>query len=205
MATTSAVGQYNESTPVLANNEQRALRLDVTGRTIITQEKRATYSASISGLAVVTGATDFFTVTGSATRTIIVKRIRYSGTASQSTQVPLALLIRSTANSGGTSTTLTNVPHDSVNAVATATVRAYTANPTRGTLVGSIRSPYYTFTAANSNSLTVELREIRLGEEEDQGVVLRGVNESLCFNLNSTAISGALMGCSVEWREIVGG
>lgn len=205
MATTSAVGQYNESAPILANNEQRALRLDVTGRTIITQEKRATYSAAIVGLAVVTGATDFFTVTGSATKTIIIKRVRYSGISTQTTQVPLSLLIRSTANSGGTSTTLTKVPHDSTNALATATVRAYTANPTLGTLVGAIRSPYYTFISINSNSLTVELREIRLGEEEDQGVVLRGVNESLCFNLNSTAISGALMSCSVEWREIAGG
>ena len=200
---TSNIGQYNESAPVLSDNEQRALRLDSRARLIITQEKRETFSAAISAHAVQSGATDFLEVIGSATKTIIIKRMRFGGTANGTVVTRVGCVKRSTADSGGTSATLTNVPHDSVNAAATATVKAYTANPTLGTAIGLIRTFLYTMVAVSSN-IIADIRELTFGTEEDQGIILRGTSQSLCLNLNETVLTNALVDVSIEWREVVG-
>lgn len=207
MGTTNNLCQYNATPPVLVDGEQRTLRADVASRLIITQEKRSTYSAACVNLAIDAAGTDFFTITGSATKTIIVKRVRVSGSSSTTTQSNIGLLLRSTANANGTSTLLTAVPHDSTNPAATATVRSYTANPTLGTLVGAIRWVDYTSLAKNSNNVT-DIREFQFGAEEDQGIVLRGTNEVLALNFNGQTVTfGASDGydLSVEWREITGG
>jgi hypothetical protein len=204
---TSNIGQYNVDPPILVAEYQRALRLDVASRLIITQEKRSTYSASCVNLNIAAAGTDFFTMTGSDTKTIIVKRIRFSGASSNTTQSNIGLMKRTTANSGGAYTTLANVPHDSANPVATATVRAYTSNPTLGTLVGALRWVDYTSLSVNSNSVT-DLREFQFGTEEDQGIVLRGSNEVLALNFNGQTVTfSASTGydLSFEWREITGG
>jgi hypothetical protein len=111
------------------------------------------------------------------------------------------MIKRSSANSGGTSTTVADVPHDSTNAAPTATVLAYTANPTVGTLVGMVRSANYTSMATNSNTPT-DIREFTFGIEEDQGIVLRGTSEVLSLNLGASAVNGLSAAISVEWREI---
>lgn len=203
MPQTSTMGMYNAATPVLTEGEQRTLRYDVSGRLIITQEKRFSYSASVTDLAVVTGATDFFTISGSAIKTVIVKRVIVSATAQSTTQADILMLKRSSANPGGASSAVTIVPHDSTNAAATATVLAYTANPTLGTLVGVVRSVDYTLVARNSNS-SADIREFNFGTEEDQGIVLRGTSELMAINHNGDAINGCQMHVSVEWREVSG-
>lgn len=200
---TSNIGQYNESAPTLSDSEQRALRFDVKARLIITQEKRETYSASIVASSVQSGATDFFEIKGSATKTVIVKRIRFTGTANGTVISRISCIKRSTANSGGTSVNVTNVPHDSINAPATATVNTYTANPTLGNAVGLVRAFVYTMVATSSNILA-DIRELTFGIEEDQGIVLRGTSESLCLNLNATVMTSGLVDISVEWREVTG-
>jgi len=97
-----------------------------------------TYSAAIGALVTAGAATDIFTITGSATKTIRITRIRIGGNSTTATWHIFLGIKRSTANTGGTSTVLTRVPHDSLNAAATATIRAYTANPTLGTTVGTL-------------------------------------------------------------------
>jgi hypothetical protein len=195
-------GVYNASGPTYTEGQCGAHRHDVKGRLIITQEKRATYSACISSLTVASNPTDFFEIYGAVGKTIIVKRIRVSGTSSGTQQVLLILLKRSTANSGGTPVAVTAVPHDSTNAAASAVVRAYTANPTTGTLVGSVRAPLYTMVAASSNYVC-DLMQLEFGTEEDQGIILRGTGEGLCLNLGGVSVSGSMFNISVEWREVV--
>ena len=198
---------YNANGLNLAEGETSGIRIDSKGRLITTQEKRATYSAACVNLAIAAAGTDFFTITGSASKTIIVKRIRFSASSSTTVQSNIGLCRRSTANTGGTSTTLTNVKHDTTNSPATAVVRAYTANPTLGTLVEYLRWIDYTSMAPSSNSPT-DIREFAFGIEEDQGIILRGLNEVLALNFNEQTVTfGAGVGynLSVEWREIVGG
>src|SRR6266550_8344389 len=85
---------------------------------------KSTYSAAKVGLVPGSSATDFFTLTGSATKTVRITRITITATTTSATPVALDILLlkRSTANTGGTSTgSPTAVPHDSANPAATAT------------------------------------------------------------------------------------
>jgi hypothetical protein len=194
---------YNSTAPTFTNGQTGAIRVDVKGRQIITQEKRETYSAAISGLVPAAAATDLFCVQGSATKTIVLKKARLSGTSTGTTVTTILLVKRSTANTGGTATNPTVVPHDSANPAPTAVIAAYTANPTTGTLVGNIRSFTYTMISPTAN-IVADIRELDFGIEEDQGIVLRGTTEEVCFNLAGASISSGLFNISVEIREIVG-
>ncbi len=143
-------------------------------------------------------ATDIFTLTGSATKTIRVSRITISGTRTTATATALFLLKRSTANTGGTSTTLTGVPHDSQNAAATAVARSYTANPTLGTLVGNIKTLqlYMPTTTGVVGENTIEW-----GKRPGQTIVLRGTGQVLSVNLNGVTVAGNSFSISIEWTE----
>lgn len=161
----------------------------------------ATYSAAIVSLNIAGSATDFFSITGSASKTIKVKRIELSFTsnitlgASQTLEVQLAK--RSTANSSGTSTTPTVVPHDSSDAAGTAVVRAYTANPTLGTLVGILRALKFT-----SNSVNTTNPVLKVVWEFERPVVLRGTSEVLAVNLNGNSLTSDDNAMSIEWSEV---
>ena len=160
---------------------------------------KATYSAAIVGLATVATPTDVFTITGSATKTIRVTRIAITGTQTTATQRDILIIKRSTANTGGTSSTLTAVPHDSTGASATATVRAYTANPTAlGTAVGNIRTRkvFIGTTTGNSDEFIIDF-----GIRPSQALVVRGVAEVLSINLNSVTSAGGNLDISIEWTE----
>lgn len=159
---------------------------------------KATYSASAVNLVSATSATDIFTITGSATKTVRVSKLYISGLATTGGNITVNFVKRSTANSGGTSSTLTGVPFDSTSAAATAVVRSYTANPTTGTSVGTVRSNRVFIsggaTTASSNSFDV------FGDFA-QAVVLRGTSESLCINLNGVTINSPSLNLWVEWVE----
>jgi hypothetical protein len=151
-----------------------------------------------SGRAIISTPTDIFTITGSASKTIRVTRISFTGTQTTGTQIRVIVLKRSTANSGGTSTSPARVPHDSNNAAATATVLAYTANPTTGTLVGNIRAAKVLvgLTTVNSDQLIIDF-----GTRNGQGFVLRGTTQVLAINLAGVTIAGNSLDISFEWTE----
>lgn len=160
----------------------------------------ATYVASINGLAPAALATDVFTVTGSATKTIRISKVELNGIQTTAGQVGVLLLKRSTANSGGTSTTQVAVPYDSTNATATSTVLAYTANPTVGTLVGRVFSQRVFMpgaaTASDAQGLTNAY-----GDIGQQNVVLRGTSEVFAVNFNGVTITGGSANITIEWNE----
>src|SRR5204863_4895248 len=114
-------------------------QLDTNYRTIggPTDGQKATYGASITGLVVAASATDIFAITGSATKIVRITRLRISGVRTTGTDTDIQLIKRSTANTGGTSTNPTKVAYDSNDPASTATINAYTANPTGlGTAIG---------------------------------------------------------------------
>lgn len=159
-----------------------------------------TYSAAIVGLAVAAAATDIFTLTGSATKTIKIRKVTVSATRTADAKTDLVMLVRSTANSGGTSTAPTRVPHDSLNAAATGTVLAYTANPTLGALVGIIRARKQYIPVAASSTLESETVYV-FGEETNQAIILRGVSQVFSINLNGQTITGPSFDISITWTE----
>lgn len=160
--------------------------------------QKATYSASITGLASAASCTDLFTITGSSTKTIRVTYLEFSGVQTTAGDVDVVVLKRSTANTGGTSTNPTAVPHDSSSAAATATLNAYTANPTTGTLVGNIRAAklFVATATADSDNLALEY-----GKRPEQALVLRGTSQVLAINLNSTTVTGGAFDLNISWTE----
>lgn len=162
---------------------------------------RATYSATALGLVLVTGATDVFTIIGSASK--VVRVLEFVSTLTIDTaaqQVQVNLVKRSAADTGGTSTPTACVPHDSRNSVATAVVSQYTANPALGAAVGIIDAAMR-FAPASGTPVLMEGPTIfDLTKGPAQNGVLNGVAETLCINLNAPANSGVGT-FRVRWTE----
>jgi hypothetical protein len=202
----AALGQttMSASMPVVFASDQTALA--VTGSLTTTPgiSTVATYSASATNFVPAASATDVFTITGSATKTIKIIDFGFSSTTTAGSGIALGIsfIKRSTANTGGTSVVATNVPYDSNNAAATAVVRHYTANPTLGTSVGTVRTRRIIVPAAGSNgSGTAGGSEEEFGSRPGQPIILRGVTQQFCINLNGTSITGPVSAAFVEWIE----
>lgn len=165
-----------------------------------TEGQKATYSAAKVALATVTSATDVFTLTGSASKTIRVTQVRISGTIDTAAQyVNVALNIHSSANTAGTSSAVTAIPHDSADAAATGTVLSYTGNPTIGTSLGAVRAARYFAPLSATAAPTTEL-VFDFTTRNARGIVLRGTAQQLAINLGTTANSG-VFDISIEWTE----
>ncbi len=162
------------------------------------------------GLVPASSATDIFTLTGSATKTIRITRIEITATTTSATPAALDVLLlkRSTADTGGTSTgSPTPVPHDSADAAVSATVLAYTANPTTGALVGTaLRNAKFFQTLATYTATDFPAKDSLVWEFGNrpgaQAIVLRGVAEVLAINLNGvTATATASFNIAIEFTE----
>lgn len=159
-----------------------------------------TYSAAIVNLAVAANPTDIFTITGSASKIIRILYASVIATRTNSGNFELVALKRSTANSGGTSTSVTAVPHDSNFPAATATALAYTANPTLGTLVGNL-SCDKPFAPSSTNNDGGELSEFIFAEQGGAQIVLRNTSQVFAINLNATSVAGGTFSITVRWTE----
>jgi hypothetical protein len=162
-------------------------------------EKNArTYSAS-ANVAAAAAATDIFTITGSATTTVYVTQVIVSGIQTTAGLSDVQLIVRSTADTGGTSGAATAVPHDSTDAAATATVLAYTANPTTGTPVGTFRRGYVP--VAGATSVVNPLVIFDFGKR-GRPLTLRGITQVLAVNLGGATLAGGTFDISIEWYEV---
>lgn len=219
MAYTNPVADVNG--PNILNPPQRFIPTDLSGNaglpastnsigtvtvgtgsaTALTDGLKATYSASITALASAASATDIFTITGSATKTIRVTRLEVSGQATTAAAAQVVLAVRSTANTSGTSTAPTAVPHDSASAAASATIKAYTVNPTTGTLVGNIKAAYVFLAAPATATVCSEPLFLDFGLRPSQAIVLRGITQVLAVNLNAATVTGGAFDINIEWTE----
>lgn len=183
------------SMPVTIASDQSALPITDSGLSA------QTYSAGALSVTLSLLATDIFTITGSGTKTIKIQMISVEFTGS-SNIVSVQFIKRSSANSGGTASTLTDVPHDSNNAAATATVKTYTVNPVSlGTAVGVIRADRPS-SVVLSGSTPPTASFFRFGNNNDQPIILRGAAETLAVNMNGATLASGVMTCWVEWTEV---
>jgi hypothetical protein len=160
-----------------------------------------TYSASFIGAVTAAAATDIFTITGSATKTVRVTGIYLTGTQTTAGVVSFQLVRRSTANTAGTSTTATAVSFDTSDSAATAVVRAYTANPTLGTTVGTLLAFQKAIVPAAFGSSDVRPVFIDLTQTGLKAIVLRGTSQVLAINTNGANLTGNSMALTVVWTE----
>jgi hypothetical protein len=159
----------------------------------------ATYSASALAFTAANSATDIFTLTGSGTKTIYITKVTVSATQATAAVRDVVFLKRSTANSGGTASTLTAVPYDSAFSAATATARSYTVNPTTGNLVGNIGC--YKLSIPTTTAVDLPQLNVVFGQDGPQPVVLRGTSEVFAVNLNGVTSGTNLFSITIEWME----
>jgi hypothetical protein len=158
---------------------------------------KATFSACITAQVPVTTAGDCF-VLNWVSKVIRLTRIQVTGTATTATTLDVTLVRRSTADTAGTSTTPTIVPHDSGNPAVTATVKAYTVAPTAGTLVGIICAEKLLLAVPAATGGESQVEWI-FGNRPSQSPVLRAAG---LFAVTISAIpSGGSMTISMEWTE----
>lgn len=165
------------------------------------EPERNTYGATVTNLTPAANATDIVTITGAANRLIRIKQIIISGTATAASNVFLFLAKRSAANTGGTSTTPTIVPHDSADNAAQAVVRAYTVNPGGlGTLVGNVHGGRLNLAPAANGSIDRMIWQHTW--MNDKGIILRSAAEVLAINNAGAAIpAGGALDIDLLWTE----
>lgn len=162
-------------------------------------------ATSVALVPVAAGATDFFCIAGSATRTVRVQEIRVSGTATTIVNVPLLVMKHASLDTGAASATGTQIPipyaMDSANAAATATTRAWiTANPTITDAAAGIISAnnlQLNLPAAVGTTAIFDWKHRNFIEAP----TLRGIAQEICLNLNTTAVVAGLLYISVTWTE----
>ncbi len=163
-----------------------------------TEGTKLSYSVGVIDFLPVATPTDFWNLTGSATKTVRVTRIVISGIATAAASRATQLIKRSTANTGGTPTSLTIPPHDSNDAAATALVQTYAANPTTGTSVGIFGAETLNLGAAGAAGRI----EWNFTTRNSKAGVLRGVAQSLNLNWAAAAVpAGTLLAIQAEWTE----
>lgn len=194
-------GIINVDGTLFTNGHRINTQMNEAGSTYTDHSGRLASYSAFSSFTTAALATDIFTITGSATKTVKIRTVIISGTNTGNTNALVLMLKRSTANTLGTSTTLTNVPNDSNNAAGTATVRSYTVSPTLGTLVGNIEGELiFLPTLASSNSSSNE--NITYGDDGTQPITLRGTSEVFAVNLNGVSLLGTtVMNISINWTE----
>jgi len=158
-----------------------------------------TYSAVANSIVPTTAATDLVTIYGSATKTINILNVWVTGVQTTAGQAQVLLIKRSTVNTAGTSTAPAKIPYDSNDAAATATFLAYTANPTLGTAIGNIRGDRAFLPGL---ATATDAQGLYWSFINGKSMILRGVNQGVCINLNGATLAGGSINVTIEWTEI---
>ena len=177
---------------------------------------RFTYrAATLDTVVAAAGAAMFFVITGSATRTRIVRKIRVSGDTLTTLAVNSIVVEKwgTTAPSGGTATELTRVPLDSAYPAAATDglVQVYTAAPTEGSLVGTLAcNRHIQKSATVVDGAPFADVEFVFGDEEErsdvapQGVYLHGLIEAVSLAFSAAPATAVTLSVEVEWYEEAG-
>lgn len=168
-----------------------------------------TYHAVGVAIAIGTAPTDVSCITGSATKVIRLKKVRLSGTAGTAINISVFLTKHIVANTGGTPATSTALPTaypmDSTNPAVSATLQAWTANPTIADAASTVINGATLFlpvTSTASGAASV-IFDWGSGGIALEGPVLRGIAQQVCVNLNGvTAPSSGLLNVQWVWTEL---
>ncbi len=169
---------------------------------------KTTYSAAFVGLVPAAATTDLVCIAGSATKTIRLQSINISGSGT-AIAVPVTLLRRATANTAGTAaSTIANPANtiskrDSNYPAASATLIAYTANPTINDAAPTYIDSQQLGVAATTVGIINSTTRFDFGNDDANLLsppTLRGAAQQICLNLNATSATALLNG-SLTWTE----
>lgn len=187
--TTNANGDYSQ----VSVNKWGAVQ------TVPMQHTARSYAGSVSALASVASATDIATITGNASTTVYVTRITISATQTTGGQVRVDLVKRSAANTAGSSASITAIPLDATDAAASATLLSYTANPTPGAAVGTVKTALIAVGGTTSTTSDVQVFDFGINGKP---LTLSGTAQVLAVNLAGVTVTGGSFYVTFEWYEI---
>jgi len=142
--------------------------------------------------------TDVAVLPGNATNTVLVTRVLLSCTQTTAGNVNVEMIVRSTADTSGTSAAMTVVPDDSNYAAGSSAPLSYTGTgPTVGTAVGDVDN--YQLGCMASGTATPN--DIYVLNRRQKPIVLRGTAQQLAINLGG-AVTGGNITVTFEWLEV---
>ncbi len=161
-----------------------------------------TYSYQLAAYVPAATATDVACLVGSASAVLRLNRIQVTADATGSSVLDVYVIKRSTANTGGTATQPAFLSLDSTNAVAKGVVNLYSANPSAlGTGI-TIAGDHYEIPSSTGPGYSASAWVEDFGTRNNQPIVIRGANESVCFNLNGATLPAGLnVFMRIEWVE----
>ncbi len=169
--------------------------------------EKCTYRASVlvPFVAAVTANVPWFLIEGSASKTVIIKRIAVSGaTLTAVAYLTVNVAKYSTYASGGTAISAPMVPMDSTFPAATAAfVKYYTVSPTAGALVGSIATSRTLFQSTTAVGTSIPRDFVfDFGDmPETKGIVLRGTTQGLGLIWPVAPATAVTLSVDIEWTE----
>lgn len=166
------------------------------------------FRASSSFTPQATGAVTVASLTGSATKTVRIRRVLISGSATALSSTLFGLQRTSALGAGGTTVTPTVAKMDTLSAAATAVAQTYTTTlKAAGTPVGGALSQIQLFQTTVTTP-TVAWAEAQTlfpekGATIGQAIVLRGASDFLeVQNLNGGNLAaGSILQVTFEWIE----
>ncbi len=205
-APTNAVltsAMYNGTVPALTTGQAVAAECDTTGSLYNNPEgRKQTYRCGIVAFTPIAsgGTAPAVSVTGSATKTVRITRIRLSATSSTGALADISLQ-KFTALSGGTANSQSaNVAKmDSGNAAQTAVINQWSVAATTHTAAGILNAERYEIAAAAATVLPGVI-EWTFGDKQGQGLVLRGTSEFVGFLMSAVGTT-PVADCWIEWTE----
>jgi len=190
---------HNDLAQQLTSGQTGFVQCDGYGNLQITGNNTVpSYSSAIVNQAF-TVAGDIYCIIGSATKTVKIKGIRVSATATAAIVGDVSIILRSTLDTGGGLASVPVVKMDQNNPAPSATVNSFTSAPTPGTSLGTVRARKLAgSTQGNSASMSEGLFQFSV--YWDQPIVLRGTTQAACVNVSAFG-GGAVFDIDHEHTE----
>ena len=167
--------------------------------------QKVTYSASGNGLVPPSSCTDLIVLgLSAATKVLRLTRVEISGIAGTILDTTVRLLLRTTADSGGTAATPGVYPHDPNDGAAVGTVSTYAGGlPTVNDGTNRVlRASKLLFNLAAPTAGSESGRLIwDFGDRPSKCPALRTTAQQFAINLNGVSVSSGSVDWSLEWTE----
>lgn len=191
---------------VVARNTEKANYIDLSGSgsgPFVPQSdnepERATFGAFLSGIAPPATPTDWLYIQGSS-KVIRLKSLILAGTATAASNVIVNIFRRTAAYTGGTTTAVTTLGHDSNDGSATAAVKYFTVLPT-GLGAGVLMHGGRLNLAPAANG-SIDRLAFQYSWQNDKAPILRGTSQFLAINFGGIAWpAGGAIDIDMTWTE----
>ena len=195
-------GVYNTTIPALSAGNATQFQTDSTGsQAVNTEGRKATYRVGVVGFTPIASATaPTFSITGSASKTVRITKIRISATAATGAITNMSMY-RFSALSGGTAASqAANIAKlDTNNGASSAVPNTWSVAATTATSAGILAAERYEVVTA-AVSVNPGYVEWDFGDKNGQSLVLRGTSDFVGV-LFSAVGTTPVADCWVEWSE----